>query len=86
MLGSPALRDVRAELARRWSPWLTRQDAQPFSAHVTVQNKVEPAVAKALVAVLQAGFAPWTLTATGVHVWRYLDGPWEHVATVGFDR
>lgn len=84
VVGSPALLAVRAELARRWSPWLTRQDAQPFSAHVTVQNTVAPAAAKALVAQLRAGFAPWALTATGVHLWCSLDGPWEHVATTGF--
>lgn len=84
MLVSSALLAVRAELARRWSRWLTRQDAQPFSAHVTVQNKVAPAAAQALVGELRAGFSPWTLTATGVHVWRYLDGPWEHAATTAF--
>jgi hypothetical protein len=25
---------------------------------------------------------PWSVTVTGLHVWRYLGGPWEHVETV----
>jgi hypothetical protein len=55
---------------------------QRFAAHVTVQNKVQPARARALLEQLSAGFVPWSATATGVHVWRYLGGPWEHAATV----
>lgn len=49
---------------------------------MTVQNKVEPAVARALVQQLSAAFVPWSMTGTGVHVWRYLGGPWEPVETV----
>ena len=82
VLASPDLLALRAELARRWSGWLTAQDRQRFSAHVTVQNKVDPATAKALAQRLTASFVPWQLQATGVHVWRYLGGPWEHVETV----
>lgn len=76
-LRSPVLSAQRAELARRWAPWLTAQDARPHGPHVTVQNKVEPAVARALLAQLQAGFAPYAVTATGLALWRYLGGPWE---------
>lgn len=76
------LLQLRADLAARWQGWLTRQDQQRFSAHVTVQNKVDPAVARALVHDLTASFSPWRFTATGVHVWRYVGGPWDHVETV----
>lgn len=76
-LRSVELDAQRAELARRWSPWLTPQDARPHTAHVTVQNKVEPAAARALLQELQAGFVPHTVTATGLALWRYLGGPWE---------
>ena len=86
VLGSPELLAVRAELAQRWAGWLTRQDAQRYSPHVTVQNKVEPAHARALVAQLQAGFALWSMTGTGLQVWSYLGGPWEPVETVPFSR
>ena len=65
------------ELVRRWAPWLTRQDAQPLSAHVTVQNKVSPERARRLLADLAAGFTPYRVTACGFALWRYLGGPWE---------
>jgi hypothetical protein len=84
VLSAPALLEVRADLAARWQLWLTPQDRQRFSGHVTVQNKVEPARARALVQELSASFSPWRLTAAGVHVWRYLGGPWEHVGTTWF--
>jgi len=84
-LSSPDLLRLRARLAAAWEPWLTRQDAQRYAPHVTVQNKVDPAVARALVEQLTASFVPWSMTATGVHVWRYVGGPWKAVATVPFD-
>jgi 2'-5' RNA ligase len=83
-LSSPPLLALRAELAGRWAGWLTRQDRQRFAGHVTVQNKVDPARARTLVEQLSSAFTPWRLTATGVHVWRYLGGPWEHVGTTWF--
>ncbi|WP_369053448.1 2'-5' RNA ligase family protein [Kineococcus terrestris] len=76
---------VRAELARRWQPWLTRQDAQGFRPHVTVQNFVDPAVARATVADLSASFAPFAVRVVGVDVHRYLGGPWEHLHREEFD-
>jgi len=82
VLRSPELDALHADLARRFTPWLTRQDAQRFSAHATVANFLAPAAAKALVADLTAGFAPWTAQAEGVEVHRYLGGPWEPVETV----
>ena len=85
VLSSPGLLALRDRLAAAWEPWLTRQDAQRYAPHVTVQNKVEPAVARALLEQLSATFVPWSMTATGVHVWRYVGGPWEAVATVPFD-
>ena len=65
--------------------FLTPQDKQPLRPHVVAQNKVEPAEAKALLAVLQAGFAAWDVSATGLDWWEYLGGPWrlvEHFAFV----
>ena len=77
----PPLVAVHRELQRRWSGRLTRQDEQGLRPHVTVQNKVDPAVARALHAELSAGFVPWTARVTGLGLWRYLGGPWEPVAT-----
>jgi 2'-5' RNA ligase len=83
-LESPELLGLRAALAREWAPWLTPQDARKAELHVTVQNKVEPAAARALHAELSAGFAPEETAATGLGLWRYRGGPWEPVARVPF--
>lgn len=77
VLSSPLLDALRGDLAARWRSHLTRQDAQGFRAHVTVQNKVTPEAARALLTRLRADFVPWTARAEGLDLWRYADGPWE---------
>jgi 2'-5' RNA ligase len=79
-LRSAELADLRDGLAAAWEPWLTRQDRQRHAPHVTVQNKVEPAVARALHERLAAEFTPWSARARGLGLWRYLGGPWEAVS------
>ncbi|WP_103348222.1 2'-5' RNA ligase family protein [Amycolatopsis sp. CA-128772] len=81
---SAALLRLHAALRARWSPWLTRQDAQPFKPHVTVQNKVSPEVAAVTLEAVRGEPGPGTATATGLDVWRYRGGPWEHLAAVPF--
>ena len=83
-LDSDALIRLRAGLARRWADWLTAQDRQGYRPHVTIQNKVDPKVAKALLAELSAGFAPWEVTATGLSLWWYRGGPWEAAGVFPF--
>jgi 2'-5' RNA ligase len=83
-LRSQVLQEQRRALARGWEAELTPQDAQPHAAHVTVQNKVAPAVARALLERLQAGFVPYDVTATGLALWRYVGGPWEPLAAYPF--
>ena len=81
---SPELRRLRALLATRWSAHLTRQDAQGFRPHVTIQNKVSAPAAKALVAALSASFIPFEAYATGLLVWHYRGGPWEPAGDFDF--
>jgi len=83
-LTAPELTALRADLARSWAPWLTRQDASWKHAHVTVQNKVRPEQAKALYDDLAASFAPERVPAVGLGLWRYLGGPWEPVERFAF--
>ena len=71
-------------LRARWEPWLTRQDAQPFRPHVTVQNKTTAERARATLAQLEAEFAPFRFVSPGVVLWRYLGGPWERLRTIPF--
>lgn len=75
---------LREALAARWRAWLTPQDRQRWRPHVTVQNKVEPARARALHAELAGDFTPGRASATGLALWRYRGGPWEPVAEVPF--
>ena len=75
-LAAAELTVLRSSLAETFGPWLTRQDQQWSRPHVTVQNKVDPAVARALHAELTAAFVPETVTAVGLGLWRYLGGPW----------
>jgi 2'-5' RNA ligase len=83
-LAATELTALRASLAAAFGPWLTRQDRQWSRPHVTVQNKVEPAVARALQADLSAEFRPESVTARGLGLWRYLGGPWAAEAEFPF--
>ena len=71
-------------LQHRWWPQLTRQDQQRLRAHITVQNKVEPAEARHTVETLQSSFVPFTTIATGFRLWRYEGGPWTALAEFPF--
>ncbi len=84
VLASPELAGVRARLARTWAPWLTAQDRAQRDLHVTVQNKVTPRAARALLAELTAGFVPEHTRAVALALWRYRGGPWEPVARFAF--
>ncbi|RAK51535.1 2'-5' RNA ligase family protein [Phenylobacterium deserti] len=83
-LASPDVESLRGRLAQAFEPWLTAQDKAPFRPHITVQNKVEPDQAKALLEALQHDFQPFEIEAVGLLVWRYLGGPWEPVARLPF--
>lgn len=76
-LESTPLTRLRGRLRGRWAEWLTPQDRQPWRPHVTIQNKVDPASAKALHAALLADFIPYDVTGIGLDLWLYRHGPWE---------
>ena len=83
-LAAPPLMRLHARLAQAFSEHLPPQDRQPFQPHVVVQNKVTAEQARALLVVLSAAFARWTVTAEGLDLWQYLGGPWEHAQTFPF--
>ncbi len=74
---STELEAIRARLADAFRGMLMPQDQAGWRPHVTIQNKVEPAAAKALKAELEAGFAPRSLAIAGLAAWWYRGGPWE---------
>lgn len=80
-LHAPVLKEMHAKLAADWSDWLTPQDRQGWRPHVTVQNKVSPELARAVLGQLQRGFVPFETEGACLHLWRYLGGPWERLET-----
>ncbi|ALE86014.1 2'-5' RNA ligase family protein [Pseudonocardia sp. HH130629-09] len=86
VLDGPELSALRRGVADRWRDRLTPQDAGRVDLHVTVQNKVAPAAARALHDDLAAGFEPWTAAVPGLALWRYDGGPWETGPRFPFTR
>tara|TARA_E500000305_G_scaffold92286_1_gene80278 strand:- start:439 stop:945 length:507 start_codon:yes stop_codon:yes gene_type:complete len=74
---SPAMLDLRAELAHRFHGLLTPQDEHSPRLHITVQNKVTPAEARELQAQLSASFAPRDFEFRGFELHTYRGGPWD---------
>ena len=76
---SDDLSSVRADLADAFKGCLTAQDAQGWRAHVTIQNKVDPRVARDLLAAKEQHFRPRPLGIAGLALHRYEGGPWSLV-------
>lgn len=76
---APGLLAIREVMAEGLHGLLTAQDQGRPRLHITVQNKVEPAAAKALLLQLTAAFLPRPLQITGLALHRYLGGPWEPI-------
>ncbi|MCF2489250.1 2'-5' RNA ligase family protein [Dyadobacter sp. CY347] len=83
---SPELSAIHQTLRKRWHDRLTAQDQQKRNFHITIQNKVEPHIAKKLQSELTPSFEPFEFAVSGIHLWRYLGGPWEYVTTIYFDH
>ncbi|WP_294171483.1 2'-5' RNA ligase family protein [uncultured Sphingomonas sp.] len=81
---SDELEAIRGSLADHFQGLLTAQDGQGWRPHVTVQNKVEAAEAKALLRSLEAAFRPRPLGISGLGLHRYLGGPWEALGRWSF--
>jgi hypothetical protein len=76
-IDSPGLAAIRRDLCEAFGSVLTPQDAGGWRPHVTIQNKVAPAVAKLLLASLSADFRPREVEIAGLAAWWYRGGPWE---------
>jgi hypothetical protein len=75
---------IRDELATDLHGLLGAQDSGGWRPHVTIQNKVAPKVARALIAGLEANFRPRPLAINGLGLHRYLGGPWQTLAAYPF--
>jgi hypothetical protein len=81
---SPDLDRIRNEWAHVLRGLLGPQDSGGWRPHVTIQNKVAPKVARALLAELERDFRPRPLMISGLGLHRYLEGPWEKLAIYSF--
>lgn len=83
---SPALAAIRQDLAAAFAPLLTPQDAAGWRPHVTIQNKVTSAAARALRDELAPSIAQRPVGIVGLAMWWYRGGPWELIARHPFRR
>jgi hypothetical protein len=81
---SPDLDRIRAELAEQFHGLLAAQDAAGWRPHVTIQNKVAPRQARALIASFERDFRPRPLALAGLGLHRYLGGQRERIAAYSF--
>nr|WP_246616718.1 2'-5' RNA ligase family protein [Sphingomonas yunnanensis] len=81
----PALEAIRGRLADSFRGLLTPQDQAGWRAHVTVQNKVDPGEARALIERLKAEFVARPVVIAGLATYWYRGGPWEPLSRHLFD-
>jgi hypothetical protein len=81
---SAELAAIRGRIAEAFANMLTPQDAAGWRPHVTIQNKVPAATARATLETLAAGFRPRPLAITGIATYWYRGGPWEAIARYRF--
>jgi hypothetical protein len=81
---SEELDSIRNEIADHFHGLLSAQDSAGWRPHVTIQNKVPPKIARALLANFERNFKPRPLGIAGLALHRYLEGPWETLARYPF--
>jgi hypothetical protein len=81
---SDELEAVRDSIADHFHGLLCALDAAGWRPHITIQNKVPPKQARALIAELEHDFRPRRLGIAGLSVHRYRGGPWETISTYAF--
>jgi hypothetical protein len=81
---SEPLYEIRDQLAEEFRGLLTAQDEGRWTAHVTIQNKAEPRIARQLLRQMRASFEPRPLEISGLELVRYVERAWEPVARYAF--
>lgn len=75
---------IRADLADHCHGLLGAQDNVGWRPHITIQNKVQPAAARKLLADLERDFRPRPVGMGALALHRYAGGPWEPLARYPF--
>lgn len=81
---SADLTRIQRELASEFHGLLSAQDSGRWSPHVTIQNKVEPRTARALLRRIRDELEPRPLRITGLRLIRYVEGEWQPLAAWRF--
>lgn len=81
---SDELDAIRESIAEHFHGLLSAPDAAGWRPHITIQNKVTPKHAKALLVELERDFRQRPLGIAGLSVHRYRGGPWEMVGNYAF--
>jgi hypothetical protein len=81
---SDELEAIRESIADHFHGLLCAPDAAGWRPHITIQNKVAPKQAKALLAELERDFHPRPLGISRLALHRYRNGPWETLARYPF--
>ena len=83
---SPGLVAVRSHIAETLRGQLIPQDQAPWRPHITIQNKVAPSAARALLQALRSEFSARPIALEGLSAHWYRGGAWEHIADYRFSR
>lgn len=75
---------LREELSANFHGLLSAQDLRGWISHITIQNKVEPKSARALLRSLEKDFTPRPLQIVGLELVRYSEGESERLASYRF--
>jgi hypothetical protein len=81
---SDELDRMRRQIAQDFHGLLSAQDSGGWRPHVTIQNKVPPKAARALLTELEASFMLRPLAISGLGLHRYLGGAWERLSVYPF--
>lgn len=81
---SDGMLQIRRLIADHFHGLLTAQDQDQPRLHITIQNKVSSAAAKALQGELADIFAPRDFTFHGLELHRYVGGPWKNLGKFAF--
>ncbi len=72
-----ALLALHQTMQHSFKPYLITKDRRTWLPHITVQNKVTAFKALQTTEFLLQQFKPFSIMATGILVWYYLNGPWQ---------
>ncbi|EIZ77573.1 hypothetical protein WSK_3955 [Novosphingobium sp. Rr 2-17] len=82
----PRMVELHCDIAERMHGLLTQQDQQRPRLHITIQNKVTPATARALQAELAPQLHPVAFRFHGFGLYAYEGGPWRPIRVFPFRR